>query len=115
MLLQLLPNGDWRRRSGPLQLYVGQASVDATVAETVAENGLVTALAGTMLEGLNEARWHGAAIAIDRDGLLEACCGLGSQNYDCYMRTYHGYTGPGPVLSAEASGLDQAHMPLEDK
>lgn len=94
ILVSLLPNGPWQTTTGPIPLFVGNASVSPKDACKIVQNSVVTAVAGTMFEGIKPGKWRGASTAIDRPGLLQSIHGLGGPTYLWYMRM-KGYKGPG--------------------
>ena len=82
MLLSLLPNGDWGLSR--LQIYIGTGPLPSRdEAMAVVIKGLLTVLFGKTFTVWRRDRWRGADLAVDRVGLLDACCGLGTSTFKC--------------------------------
>ena len=109
LLLQVLPNGDWRQKRVEVYVPLG-FHITKEQAETEVCDGLVTALAGHMFELYPRSRWTGADISIDRCGLLECVHQLGSGSYMRFLESLG--EGKGGTKDGDA---DFAHEALADQ
>ena len=108
-LVKLLPNGDWRKQD-VVEFYanidLGTCVNRQLVAQYLAL-GLIKAFLPNMLHVYARHHWTGAEIAVEQQGLLEACHGLFRRTYRRFVILVDGH-GTGACSARSAICLPAA-------